>query len=126
MRNGDYLMVIAPTGYTGKLYRGRYCYEHHAVYWQHTGILVKEGEILHHINGDRHDNRYENLRLMPVAEHNRHHRMAPTQELTCPICHKKFIRTRRYIRNKLKNGKGLLFCSHECSGHYYSRKHYLG
>lgn len=37
MKNGDYILVIAPDWYRGKRYRGKYCYEHH---------LVKENNII--------------------------------------------------------------------------------
>ena len=39
MKNGDYILVKAPTNYPGKKYRNKYCYEHHLVYWQHYGII---------------------------------------------------------------------------------------
>lgn len=41
---------------------------------QHIGRAIKKNEIIHHINGDRKDNRIENLYLCPNhSEHGRVH-----------------------------------------------------
>lgn len=48
MKNGKYVLIVAPTEYPGTRYRGKYCYEHTYVFWKHTGVLPKKGEIVHH------------------------------------------------------------------------------
>lgn len=69
MKNGKYVLTRPPEAYTGKRYRGKYCYLHHLVWWEHTGHCLKHGEHIHHINGDPHDNEFSNLRLVTVGEH---------------------------------------------------------
>lgn len=53
--------------------RKRYIAEHRWVLEQKIGRLLTKDEIAHHINGDREDNRPENLELLTISEHNKHH-----------------------------------------------------
>lgn len=46
--------------------------EHRLIYERHYG-KIPDGYIVHHINGDKRDNRIENLKAMSITEHNRIH-----------------------------------------------------
>lgn len=74
MRNGDYILVTAPKDYPGVKYRGRYVYEHQLVWFQSRGRLVPYGCMVHHVNGDKHDNRPENLEVVDNVLHGIRHR----------------------------------------------------
>lgn len=50
-----------------------YIREHRWVAEQKLGRLISEDEVVHHINGDKLDNRPENLEVMLAAEHVSHH-----------------------------------------------------
>lgn len=58
-----------------RLSRGSDCgkLEHVAIMEQSIGRRIRKDEVVHHINGNRSDNRIENLQLMNRAEHCRIH-----------------------------------------------------
>lgn len=98
MKNGEYILVCAPDNFPGKKYRDKYCLEHHLIYFLNYGVVPKENEVIHHINGDKHDNRIENLQLLTKQEHNKIHRSKKNirlVKLKCPMCNKIFIVERR-------------------------------
>lgn len=50
-----------------------YAYEHHLVMCSAIGRLLERGEVVHHRNGDKQDNRFENLELTTRRAHAVHH-----------------------------------------------------
>ena len=53
---------------------GVFIREHRHIMEQHLGRKLVEGEIVHHINGIKDDNRLENLAIMSPAEHTTLHK----------------------------------------------------
>lgn len=72
---GGYVRVLPPDDYQGpRIHGGRYVYEHRLVAERLLGRLLKPGEVVHHKNHDRSDNREENLQVLAsVSEHRRVH-----------------------------------------------------
>ena len=105
-------------GYIWILVDGKYWLEHRWVMMQHLGRTISRSEHVHHLNGNKLDNRIENLELLSVAEHTRQHN--PRLGTGKPIlfsslnCEVQF--TSRH------QSEGPKFCSSACFGRYQKGK----
>lgn len=69
-RGGGYIAVRRP-GHPLADKQG-YVMEHRLVLWE-AGIEIPDGHHVHHLNGDKTDNRIENLTVVSASDHQREH-----------------------------------------------------
>jgi hypothetical protein len=89
-----------------------YVREHRSVVENHIGRSLNKGEVVHHINGVKHDNRIENLELMSANEHMSHHTSQRDSKIDkeCMWCSKEF--------RVFPSRSSRKFCSYVCMGKY--------
>jgi hypothetical protein len=124
MKNGDYILVIAPENYPGKKYRGRYCYEHVLVAWIKYGRLPAIGEEVHHVNENKHDNDPSNVEIITSVEHKKLHgvkRAVEQIKIVCAYCEIEFEMPPNKYRSAIKTGQ-TIHCSRSCAVRDQHRK----
>ena len=122
MKNGKYELIVPPRDYPGKLYRERYAYEHHVVWWEKSGHIPPEGFEIHHIDGDHRNNSIHNLCLLTKEAHREvHGPMKPAKYVTlqCTHCDEWFPKEERNYRFKLKQGQVDFYCGRKCMAAAY-------
>ena len=96
--------------------RNSYVLLHRVLMENHLGRLLTRGEVVHHLNHNKKDNRIENLEVMTAAEHSRKHakdRPRKYVKLECPYCYSKFVRPANQI-----GGRTRVFCSRSCNAKF--------
>ena len=86
---------------------GNHRLEHRVVVEKHIGRKLKRNEHIHHINGDKKDNRIENLCIMSPQEHVDLHKTKHPKSKLCKVCGKEF-------NPPVKHRKRNTICSEEC------------
>lgn len=101
-------------GYFEQNRNGRLNGVHRFVMEEYLGRQLTYDEVVHHKNGNKHDNRIENLEMMSRSDHARHHaKRAIPIKLVCPICESVFYKQPNKYRYLFKKQKRF-FCSRIC------------
>jgi len=94
--------------YVRKKVKSRPIDEHRLIMERHLGRKLGRFEFVHHKNGDKKDNRIENLELMAPQPHSEHHNQKYSKTWVCEICGKEFEPP------PTKRGGKKRTCSKEC------------
>lgn len=115
IKKGEYLYAKV-SGHPNATRHG-YVLAHRIVVENSIGRILGPLEVVHHRNGNKKDNRPDNLEIMTRDLHGRHH-MSHIQQrmvtMTCVICGKEFVRPRR--NTHLVKGGRFTSCSRSCGG----------
>lgn len=90
---------------------------------QHLGRELEKDELVHHINGNKLDDRIENLEIINGTNHAIKHNLLykKIENLICPFCKETFAIARKDIYRivgNTKRGHAGPFCSSNCSHKY--------
>jgi hypothetical protein len=79
---------LHPCGYMVKSFDSKPMqYQHRHVMEQHLGRKLHTKEHVHHLNGDRTDNRIENLEVISASDHGRLHATRERMQALAVLAH---------------------------------------
>lgn len=109
--NRGYFRVYRPD--YPKHYNEGYAKRYHVVWWLKTGESLPNGYVLHHKNGNKLDDGFQNLELIGHNQHSQEHNQTRIEAARvtcyCRRCHKQFF----LARFRINDGRGK-YCSQKC------------
>lgn len=125
IKKGDYNYALVPDHPNST--KNGYVLHHRIVVENHINRLLSPDEVVHHVNGNKKDNRIENLEVKSKKQHARDHASENGSAwcvLKCPKCGVIFEKPKN--QTHLYKGGMATFCSRSCAGKFNSLKRLHG
>lgn len=107
--------------YIRKSIDGKSVLLHRKIIEEKLGRKLLPHEVVHHINGNKTDNKVKNLRLMDKKDHTKlHHKISEIINIFCCNCNKEIIIRKKFYEWRKIHGQKSFFCSRECVKEYFS------
>ena len=118
--SGEYKLAIVPNHPNAR--KHGYVLEHRVVMENEIGRVLDIDEIVHHKNGNKIDNRIENLEVLSRKEHHkRHSKPIPMEELNCAYCGASFERRKKDVVSARKKGQTDFYHNRSCMAKDFGR-----
>ena len=113
VKKGDYLYAVVKNHPNAT--RNGYVLYHRVVMENSLGRMLGASEVVHHRNGNKHDNRIENLEVLSRSQHSIRHNKDKGRlfvRLRCPACKVIFVKA----HNQIGDNRLWICCSRQCNG----------
>ena len=81
----------------------------HIVWWLKTGQVPPAKTCIHHINGNKLDDRFDNLELKDFGKHTTDHCKRQGIKFICSRCNKTFYLPKWRVSQRTKDGQAIKF-----------------
>lgn len=117
---GDYFYALVPEHPFAT--KNGYVLYHRIIVENHLKRILNANEVVHHLDGNKKHNDIDNLQVMSIKEHTKHHKKEKGRKyvkLKCPWCEKEFELPKNHTHLQKPSKYKCTCCSLSCRGKLY-------